>query len=190
MGKIVGYARVSTDDQDTTLQVKPLKKAGCVRVFEETASGAKDDRPELQKCLDHLDAGDVLVVWRLDRLGRNLKHLIRVVDDLKKKEIGFKSIQEGFDTTTSGGRLVFQIFGALAEFERNLISERTHAGLAVARSRGRQGGRKEKLTDKQVKTMLAMYTSKDHSVAAICETFKVSRPTMHRYLRVNGVTIS
>lgn len=189
MGKIVGYARASTSDQDTALQIDALNKAGCVRIFQEIESGAKDDRPELNKCLEHLDAGDVLVVWRLDRLGRNLKHLIHVVEDLKKKGIGFQSTQEGFDTTTSGGRLVFQIFGALAEFERNLISERTHAGLVAARARGKQGGRKEKLTDKQVKTMLAMYASKDHTVSSICETFKITRPTLHRYLKTNNIPV-
>lgn len=185
--KKVGYARVSTADQDAALQIDALKKAGCARIFTEVASGAKDDRPELARCLGHLDAGDVMVVWRLDRLGRNLKHLIDVVDGLEKKGIGFQSLQEGFDTTTSGGKLVFQIFGALAEFERNLIRERTNAGLASARARGRKGGRKEKLTGKQVSTMLAMYLSRDHSVSAICETFEISRPTVYRYLKENGI---
>lgn len=187
-GKRVGYARVSTGDQDAALQIDALKKAGCIRVFTEVASGAKDDRPELARCLDHLDPGDVLVVWRLDRLGRNLKHLLSVVDELKNKGIGFQSTQEGFDTTTSNGQLIFSIFGAMAEFERNLIRERTNAGLAAARARGRQGGRKEKLSDKQVKTLLAMYQSRDHSVAEICGVFGISRPTLYRHLKLNGIS--
>lgn len=184
--KKVGYARVSTIDQTLDLQKDALEKAGCVRVFSETASGAKDDRPELAKCLAHLDKGDCLVVWRLDRLGRSLKHLIGVVDDLRERGVGFQSLQEGFDTTTSGGTLVFSIFGAMAEFERNLIKERTKAGLESARARGRMGGRKEKLTEKQVKTMKAMYDSKDHGIGEICSTFKITRPTFYRYLKIKA----
>lgn len=180
----IGYARVSTIDQNLNLQVAELKAAGCARIYKEKASGTKEDRPELTDMLRNLrDGEDVVVVWRLDRMGRNLKHLLQIVDDLKERGIGFMSLREGFDTTTSGGNMVFQIFGALAEFERNLIAERTKAGLAAARARGRKGGRKEKLTSKQVATLKKMHDSQKHSIAEICATFDISRPTVYRYLR-------
>lgn len=183
--KKVGYSRVSTNDQSTSLQDDALAEAGCVRIFPEVMSGGRDDRPELAKCLAHLDKGDCLVVWRLDRLGRNLKHLIATVEDLQERGIGFQSLTEGFDTTTSGGKMIFSIFGAMAEFERNLIRERTQAGLEAARSRGRLGGRKEKLSNKQVKSMKTLYDSKEHSVSEICSIFGISRPTLHRYLKTD-----
>jgi DNA invertase Pin-like site-specific DNA recombinase len=132
--------------------------------------------------LKYAREGDTLVVWRLDRLGRSLKHLIEVVEDLESRKIGFLSIQEGIDTTTSGGRLVFHIFGALAEFERNLIRERTNAGLKAARARGKMGGRKHKLKPSQITTLHSMYDSRKHSINEICGTFGISRPTLYRYV--------
>src|SRR5215210_3918276 len=143
----VGYARVSTGEQTLDLQLDALETAGCGKVFQETASGAKADRPVLDEVLAYVRPGDTLVVWRLDRLGRSLQHLIETVAALAARGIGFKSLTEQIDTTTSGGKLVFHVFGALAEFERDLIRERTQAGLAAARSRGRVGGRPKKLTD-------------------------------------------
>ena len=143
----IGYARVSTIEQNVDLQVDALKKAGCKKIYIDKASGAKADRPELTRALEQLREKDCLVVWRLDRLGRSLKHLIQVVEDLESKGIGFLSIQEGLNTSTNGGKLIFHIFGALAEFERRLIQERTKAGLEAARARGRKGGRKKKLTN-------------------------------------------
>src|SRR5919205_4640522 len=142
---LIGYARVSTHDQTLNLQLDCLKQAGCTRIFEDHISGTKAERPGLQNALSHLRAGDTLVVWRLDRLGRSLRHLIDTVTDLQERGIGFKSLTESIDTTTSGGKLVFHIFGALAEFEREIIRERTNAGLASARARGRRGGPKHKL---------------------------------------------
>jgi len=179
----IGYARISSADQSLSLQQDALAAAGCHRVFSDTASGARQDRPELQRALEQLREDDVLITWRLDRLGRSLKHLIDIVSDLEEQGVGFVSLQEGFDTTTNGGRLVFHIFGALADFERGLIRERTMAGLQAARARGRKGGRPEKLKSSQVRTLVSMYNSKQHSIAEISRTFAVSRPTIYRYIR-------
>ncbi len=143
---LVGYARVSTADQDTALQTDALRSAGCERVFEDTASGAKSDRPGLAAALAYLREGDVLAVWRLDRLGRSLPHLIETVGALDARGVGFLSLTESIDTTTSGGRLIFHVFGALGQFERDLIRERTKAGLSAAAARGRKGGRKPVVT--------------------------------------------
>jgi DNA invertase Pin-like site-specific DNA recombinase len=178
----VGYTRISTEDQNHDLQLDALKNAGCKIFFSDKASGGKADRPGLIKALDYLRQGDCLIVWKLDRLGRNLKHLIEVVEDLKSKKIGFMSLQDGLDTTTNGGKFVFQIFGAMAEFERDLIRERTKAGLDAARARGRTGGRKEKLNDTQVAALKTMYESKNHSLSEICSTFGITKPTLYRYL--------
>lgn len=178
----IGYARVSTGDQNPELQIDALQKAGCEKIFTDTISGAKTDRPELKKALDYVRKDDCLVVWRLDRLGRSLKHLIEVVEGLEAQGTGFISLQEGFDTTSSGGKLVFQIFGALAEFERNLIRERTRAGLDAARARGRVGGRKAKLDNNQVITLKAMHESRKHTIKEICGVFGISKPTFYRYL--------
>lgn len=178
----IGYCRVSTQEQDLSLQVDALNAAGCERLFSDIASGARQDRPELQRALDHLRPGDILITWRLDRLGRSLKHLIEIVSDLEEQQIGFISLQENFDTTTNQGRLFFHIFGALADFERGLIRERTMAGLAAARARGRRGGRPRKLSSNQIRTLNAMYASQNHSLSEIARTFSISRPTVYKYL--------
>src|SRR5690242_5876198 len=167
----IGYARVSTGEQTLDLQLDALKRAGCERVYRDVASGAKTDRRGLTDALDHLRDGDTLVVWRLDRLGRSLRHLIETNTDLDKRGISFKSLTEQIDTTTSGGKLVFHIFGALAEFERDLIKERTTAGLAAARARGRVGGRPKKLAEpKQVALARALYEGGQTDIATICQT--------------------
>jgi DNA invertase Pin-like site-specific DNA recombinase len=182
MGDLIGYARVSTNDQDPALQLDALKAAGCVRVFEDRASGTVTDRPELARALDHLRAGDTLTVWRLDRLGRSLRHLIETVRLIEDKGAGFRSLSESIDTTTAGGRLFFHVFGALAEFERDLIRERTYAGLAAARARGRLGGRPSVMTPAKIAVAHQMYASREHTVAAIATTLGVSRATIYRNL--------
>ncbi len=147
---LIGYARISTADQTLNLQRDALEQAGCDKIFTDTASGAQAERRGLQEAMEYVRAGDTLVVWRLDRLGRSLRHLIETITALHEREIGFKSITENIDTTTSGGKLVFHIFGALAEFEREIIRERTKAGLLAARARGKKGGRPKALKDKKV----------------------------------------
>jgi DNA invertase Pin-like site-specific DNA recombinase len=179
---LIGYARVSTTDQKAELQVDALKVAGCDRVFTDKASGSMANRPQLDRMLDHLRPGDVVIVWRLDRLGRSLKNLIALVEELAEKNVGFRSLSESIDTTTANGRLFFSIMGALAEFERELIRERTMAGLAAARARGRVGGRPSKMTPEKVKVAREMYDSKEHTVEAIARTIGVSRKTVYRHL--------
>jgi DNA invertase Pin-like site-specific DNA recombinase len=178
----IGYARVSTGDQDVTAQVDELEHAGCIRIFSDTASGSLRARPELDKALAALKKGDVLVVWRLDRLGRSLRHLIDTVEDLNQRGIGLVSLRESIDTTTASGRLVLHIFGSLAEFERELITERTRAGLTAARARGRLGGRPPVLTGEKLQTAKRMYESRDYTVAAIARSLGVSRATLYRRL--------
>jgi DNA invertase Pin-like site-specific DNA recombinase len=179
----IGYARVSTGEQTLDLQLDALAKAGCSKVFTETASGAKADRPVLADVLEYLRAGDTLVVWRLDRLGRSLSHLIATLTDLAGRGVGFKSLTEQIDTTTPGGKLVFHVLGALAEFERDLIRERTHAGLAAARARGRVGGRPKKLADpKKVALAQALYDGGQTDLATLCRTLGISRATLYRYI--------
>lgn len=179
---LVGYARVSTLDQNLTLQVDALKQAGCERIFQDKISGSKAERPGLQEVLEYVRKGDTLLVWRLDRLGRSLKHLIETVAQLEERGIGFRSLQEAIDTTTSGGRLVFQIFGALAEFERNLIRERTQAGLAAARARGRKGGRPKALDKTKTELAYKLYEEKKHTIKEICQILGISKPTLYAYL--------
>ena len=179
----VGYARVSTTEQNIALQMDALKNAGCRKIFDDKLGGAGSDRPGLKAALGYVRRGDTLLVWRLDRLGRSLKDLIDIITSLEKRGIGFKSVQESIDTTTSGGRLIFQIFGALAEFERNLISERTRAGLAAARARGRQGGRPRALNEKKTELACQLYDEKKHSISEICEVLGISKPTLYAYLR-------
>ena len=178
----IGYARVSTDEQNLDLQRDALKKADCTLIFEEQVSGTKDRRPELEQALSHLRVGDTLVVWRLDRLGRSLRHLIDTVNSLAERGVGFKSLSESIDTTTSGGKLVFHIFGALAEFEREIIRERTKAGLEAARARGRYGGLKHKLTPKQVEMVRQLWAT-NTPVKEICDTLGISRATFYRYVK-------
>jgi DNA invertase Pin-like site-specific DNA recombinase len=182
MGDLIGYARVSTADQEPALQLDALHAAGCGRVFTDQASGATAERPELAHALDHVRAGDTLVVWKLDRLGRSLRHLIDTVRALEQRGVGLRSLQEHIDTTTPGGRLVFHVFGALAEFERDLIRERTHAGLQAARARGRHGGRPPVMTPEKLRVAREMYDSREHTVAAIAATLGVSRATIYRSL--------
>jgi len=179
----IGYARVSTTEQNLDLQRDALKRAGCEKIIEDTASGGKVLRSGLERVRELLRPGYVLSVWRLDRLGLSLKHLIDLMAELEGQGIGFQSVTESIDTTTPGGKLVFHIFGALAEFERDLIRDRTHAGLEAARARGRKGGRRKKLGEKQRAVAVDLYRQKRHTVAEICKTVGVSRPTLYKYVR-------
>jgi len=179
----IGYARISTHDQTLALQLDALEKAGCDRIFTDKVSGTKAERKGLTEALSHLREGDALVVWRLDRLGRSLRHLIDTVTELHDRGVGFKSLQENIDTTTSGGKLVFHIFGALAEFEREIIRERTQAGLASARSRGKVGGRPKALTPKEVQILRNMAADKSLTVSDICQTLGIGRTTFYRYVK-------
>lgn len=179
---LVGYARVSTQEQTLDLQLDALRKAGCDRIFTDTISGAKQERKGLNEALEFMRAGDTIVVWRLDRLGRSLKHLIETVTALADRRVGFKSLTEQIDTTTSGGKLIFHVFGALAEFERDLIKERTQAGLQAARSRGRQGGRPRRLDEKKIKMLQTLYADKSNSVEEILTTLGISKSTLYRHV--------
>lgn len=186
MPKLIGYARVSTKDQELELQIDALEKAGCTKsqIFVDVISGSKAERPGLDKCLATLESGDTLLVWRLDRLGRFMPHLVSLIEDLRKKHIGFKSICDGaIDTTTASGELIFNIFSSLAQFERRLIQERTKAGLKAARARGRLGGRR-KIENNNPKVLMAKKMHKDHqmSIEDICTTLQISRASFYRYL--------
>jgi DNA invertase Pin-like site-specific DNA recombinase len=183
---LIGYARVSTTDQTLDLQLDALKKAGCTKTFTDTVSGSAAERPGLAEAFSHLREGDTLVVWRLDRLGRSLKHLIETVTQLHSRGIGFKSLTEQIDTTTSGGKLIFHIFGALAEFERDIIRERTQAGLAAARARGRAGGRRKTLKPKQIAMVKKLYADKTTPIQDICKSFHISRMTLWRYVKAQA----
>jgi len=187
---LIGYARVSTQDQNLNLQKDALKKAGCEKIFVDKVSGTASDRPGLERALEMLRKGDTLVVWRLDRLGRSLKHLIEFMGELEERKIGFRSLQESINTTTPGGKLIFHMFGALAEFERNLIRERTQAGLAAARARGRKGGRPKSLSTKQQEVAIGLYTERNHSVQEICRIMGISKPTLYEYIRRGKVQAS
>jgi len=179
---LIGYKRVSTYEQTMALQEDALNKAGCEIFFSDIASGAKTDRKGLDEAIAYMREKDVLVVWRLDRLGRSLQHLKDMINLLEEKGCGFKSITEGFDTTTNNGKLIFHIFGAMAEFERNLIQERVQAGLHAARARGRVGGRPQALDEKEKAMALTLYADKNNSIADICKALNVSRATLYRYL--------
>lgn len=179
---LIGYERVSTDDQNLNLQHDALNEAGCDRIFSDKMSGANAERPGLKQAFDFCREGDTLVVWRLDRLGRSLKDLIALVEELESQKIGFRSLQESIDTTTSGGKLIFHLFGALAEFERNLIRERTQAGLQAARTRGRKGGRQQKLTPQEIEIGKSLAGDPKRSVSSICKHLGISRPTYYRYI--------
>lgn len=173
-----GYARVSTDDQDMSLQLDALAQVGCDRTYSEKVSSGKT-RPQLAECLRTLRAGDVLTVWRLDRLGRSMSELVSIVNDLAGRGIAFESLTEHIETSSAAGKLTFHLFSALAEFERNTIRERTRAGLKAARARGRIGGRKSKVTEKLKKELRALYDSRTFSVAELCERASISRSTFY-----------
>jgi len=180
----IGYARVSTHEQNKELQTDALTKAGCERIFsDEGVSGAKAERKGLSEAHAFLRPGDVMVVWKLDRAGRSLRNLIDLLNTLEKREVGFVSLTEAIDTTTAGGKLIFHLMGALAEFERDLIRERTNAGLSAARARGRTGGRPRKLKNGKPALARSLYNDKTHSIDEICETLNVSRSTLYRYVR-------
>lgn len=183
---LVGYARVSTDDQNLDLQTDALTAAGCEKIFRDEISGAKTERPGLSEALDFLRPGDTLVVWRLDRLGRSLKDLVHRVEQLQEREIGFRSLHESIDTTSPVGKFQFHVFSALAEFERDLIRERTLAGLQAARSRGRIGGRKRSMTPEKVKMAARLMKDEHIKVEDVCATLGVSRSTLYRYINPQG----
>ena len=179
---LIGYARVSTDDQNAQLQEDALAAAGCIKTFTDTASGSLASRPSLDAMLGQLREGDTVVVWRLDRLGRSLKNLIALVEDLSTRGVGFRSLTESIDTGTSGGKLIFHIFASLSEFERQLTRERTMAGLASARARGHVGGRPTVMTPEKVAVAQSMLASGKHTVQAIATTLGVSRKTIYRHV--------
>jgi DNA invertase Pin-like site-specific DNA recombinase len=186
---LVGYARISTDEQTLALQEDALKRASCEHLYKDIISGAKAERPGLEAALHFTRSGDTLVVWRLDRLGRSLRHLIDIMTTLEARGIGFKSLTEQIDTTTSGGKLIFHIFGALAEFERDLIRERTRAGLAAARARGRKGGHPRAAalnTPRKVQMAQALYDNEKYTIDDVCKMVGVSRATLYRYVVPKG----
>lgn len=184
---LIGYARVSTQDQNPQLQLDALKAAGCEQVFQEKVTGKLADRPELVACLRTLRKGDTLVVWKLDRLGRSLKNLVEIIHDLDQRGVAFRSITESIDTISAGGKLVFHLFGALAEFEHSLIRERTLAGLSAARARGRLGGRKSKLSADDARKAAAMLRDPYMTKAEVAKHFKVSRVTLNAALNRAGL---
>ena len=184
MGKLIGYARVSTEDQNLDLQKDALIQSGCHQkdIFCDKVSGVKKERLGLKECLDALQEGDVLVVWRLDRLGRSMTHLVSLIETLKEKGVGFKSLCDGaIDTTTASGELIFNIFSSMAQFERRLIQERTQAGLSAARSRGRKGGR-PKVDISKIQTAKTLHQDKNMPIEDICKVLHISKPTLYRYL--------
>lgn len=184
---IIGYARVSTQDQNPQLQRDALQEAGCEQVFEERITGTKRERPELQACLRTLRDGDTLVVWKLDRLARSLKDLVELIHELNERGVGFRSLTEAIDTTSAGGKLVFHIFGALAEFEHSLIRERTLAGLASARARGRKGGRRPVMSAADVRKAAAMLADPEITKTEVAKHFGVSRVTLNASLEREGL---
>ena len=183
---LVGDARVSTRDQHPEAQTDALSAAGCEKVFVDHASGTLAKRPALDEALGYLRAGDTLVVTKLDRLGRSVRNLKQIVDDLQARHVGLRALSQGIDTTTPGGRLFFHMLAAIAEFEHDLIVERTHDGLAAARARGRNGGPKFKMTPNKIAQARAMYDDGKHTVQQIADTFGVSRPTVYRHLTDRG----
>ncbi|EBM5253782.1 recombinase family protein [Salmonella enterica] len=187
-----GYARISTHEQNADMQIDQLQQAGCDEIFCDTASGTKTIRPALEQLLGKIRPGDVIVIWKLDRLGRSLRHLIELVNQLMEKNVGLKSLQDPVDTTSAQGRLIFNLFASLAEFERDLIVERTLAGLAAARARGRTGGRPQGLSDAAQRKAIAaeaLYTRGELSVNAIAENLGISKVTLYRYLKYRGVQV-
>ena len=188
----IGYARISTSDQSLSIQLDALKNANCDLIHKEIASGAKTERPVLDELIRNLRAGDTIVIWKLDRLGRNLAHLIRLTTLLMEKKVGLISLNDPIDTTTAQGRLVFGIFASLAEFERELIRERTQAGLKSARARGRKGGRPKGISPKameKAEIAEALYTNGTISVQNIAAQLDISKTTLYSYLRARNVKI-
>ena len=179
---LIGYARVSTVDQNLALQREALTEAGCEKIFTEQMSGAVAHRPQLADAISYARSGDTIIVWKLDRLARSIKQLIDTIESLRVRGIGFRSLTEALDTTTAQGRLVFHMFGALAEFERSLIRERTQAGLLAAKRAGRTGGRPPKLTDEDIEAARAMLTNPDIGVASVANRLGVSLATLYRYI--------
>ena len=179
----IGYARVSTLEQNLDMQIDALEKAGCKKIITDEVSGSVADRSGIAQLKNILREGDTVVVWRLDRLGRSLKHLITLVNDFEQSKVALESLQESINTTTSTGQLIFHMFGALAEFERNLIRERTQAGLASARSRGRLGGRPKQLDLNKRQLVVKLYNDKEHTVKNICQMMGISKPTLYQYLK-------
>ena len=188
---LLGYARVSTNDQNLDLQLDALREHGCERFFTDTVSGAKAKRPGLDEMLKEARPKDVIVIWKLDRLGRSLKHLVDLVAELNERDIGLRSLNDPIDTTTAQGRLVFNIFASLAEFERELIRERTNAGLAAARARGRKGGRRPGLSEEAKKKarIAESYYKEEMPVDEIAKSLSISKATLYKYLRFRGVKI-
>jgi DNA invertase Pin-like site-specific DNA recombinase len=186
MRRLIGYARVSTPDQSLDLQFDDLKAAGCKMIFADKISGLRAERPGLDKCHNTLRAGDTLVVWRLDRLGRSMPHLVSVATELRERKVGFKSLKDGvIDTTTASGELIFNIFASLTQFDRELIRERTRAGLKAARARGKNGGRKPvSKDDPRVIAAKRMHGDLSISISKICETLKISKATLYRYIKM------
>lgn len=188
----IGYARVSTKDQDLSLQLDALAEVGCEKIYQEQVTGATRERPELQKMLDQLRDGDVIVIWKLDRLARSLKDLVNLVNEIQEKGAGLSSLNDQIDTTTPHGKFTFHVFAAMAEFERDIIRERTNAGLAAARARGRKGGRPKGLSKKAKHTAIIaenLYEEGALSVKEICEQLSISKMTLYNYLRYRGVEI-
>ena len=188
----IGYARVSTKEQELSLQLDALKKAGCTKIYQEKITGAKKERPELQKLLDHLREGDTVVIWKLDRLGRSLKDLVSLINDIQGRGAGLKSLNDAIDTSTPSGKLTFHLFAALAEFERDIIRKRTLAGLEAARARGRNGGRPKGLSkEAQHKAVVAekLYKEGELTTTQICKELSISRNTLYSYLRHRGLKI-
>lgn len=189
----IGYARVSTKDQNLSLQMDALKKEGCKIIFQEKMSGAKTDRPELRRMMDQIREDDLIVIWKLDRLGRSLRNLVNLVNEIQTNGAGLKSLNDSINTSTPHGKLTFYLFAALAEFERDIISERTKAGLAAARARGRMGGRPKGLSKAaKDKAMIAktLYEQREMSVSEICKYLSIAKSTMYKYLRYMGVPIN
>ena len=189
----IGYARVSTKEQNLTLQIDALEKEGCSQIYQEKISGAKANRPELRKMIDQLREGDVIVTWKLDRLGRSLRDLVNLINEIQDKGAGLKSLNDSIDTTTPQGKLTFHLFAALAEFERDIIRERTKAGLEAARARGRKGGRPKGLSkEAKDKAMIAaaLYKQREMTVTEICKHLNIARSTLYKYLRYMGVKVN
>jgi DNA invertase Pin-like site-specific DNA recombinase len=182
----VGYARVSRQDQNPQMQRRELREAGCERIFEERISSRKESRAELERALEYCRQGDVLVVWKLDRLGRSLKELIELVGRLQERGVEFRSLRESLDTTTPAGKLVFHVFASLAEFERDIIRERTMAGLEAARARGKKGGRKRVMDERKIALAARLMKDRDVPISEVCGAVDVSRATLYRYLNPDG----